>query len=297
MGMKQIGGTEASGAAGHAALTARRIAGGAGWEVSDVVCRAGPQDRPFEERHGRMSIAAVVEGSFLYRAPAGRALLYPGAVLLGNAGSCFECGHEHGTGDRCIAFHFSTELFEEIAVAVTGSSRFRFPASMLPADPRLAAPLVDAATAMRGGSQAEREEATLRLAETVLAFLSDGPLSAPAPSSRDERRISDALRHIEAHAEQPIELDELATVAHMSKYHFLRTFRRVAGVTPYQYLLDLRLRRAAVRLRTGGDSVSAVAFDAGFGDLSTFNFRFRQVFGTSPSAFRRARLPERAQNR
>src|SRR5689334_5203767 len=99
-------------------LTVRRFARGQGWSVSDVVCRAGPGDPRFEEGHGGVSIAAVVEGSFLYRNGAGDALLSPGTLMLGNAGSCFECGHEHGVGDRCIAFHFEPETFAEIAASV-----------------------------------------------------------------------------------------------------------------------------------------------------------------------------------
>ena len=72
----------------------------------------------------------------------------------------------------------------------------------------------------------------------------------------------------------------------MSKYHFLRTFRRVTGLTPYQFILMLRMRRAAVRLATSADPVAHVAYDAGFGDLSTFNNRFRGLFGAPPTKFR-----------
>ena len=74
----------------------------------------------------------------------------------------------------------------------------------------------------------------------------------------------------------------------MSKYHFLRSFRHVVGATPYQYLLGLRLRRAAVALTTTARSVSAIALDAGFGDISTFNAHFRRAFGQSPTALRRS---------
>jgi len=72
----------------------------------------------------------------------------------------------------------------------------------------------------------------------------------------------------------------------MSPYHFLRTFRQVVGVTPHQFILRTRLNRAAVRLRRSSESVSTIAFEAGFNDLSTFNRRFRRVMGASPSAYR-----------
>ena len=67
-------------------LAKRTLAAGDGWSVHEVVCRAGPSDRPFEERHEGFSVSAVIEGSFTYRSEAGRGLLYPGALLLGNSG-------------------------------------------------------------------------------------------------------------------------------------------------------------------------------------------------------------------
>src|SRR5262245_3123111 len=72
----------------------RELGAGNGWRVSEVICTAGPQDKPFEELHNSVSIGAVLEGSFNYRCAEGRALLSPGALLLGNAGGCFQCGHE-----------------------------------------------------------------------------------------------------------------------------------------------------------------------------------------------------------
>jgi hypothetical protein len=87
---------------------------------------------PFEELHGDVAIAAVVAGSFQCCSANGRALLCPGSFVLGDAGRRLECGHDDGTGDRCIAFHFTPAFFEEIAGAVTGLHRFRFPAVMIP---------------------------------------------------------------------------------------------------------------------------------------------------------------------
>src|SRR5262245_766376 len=99
---------------GPMTLSSRILASGRGWTVRDSVCSAGPHDRPFEEMHDTVCIAAVVEGTFQYRTENGWAVLAPGGVILGNAGACFECGHEHTTGDRCLAFHFSPEHLESI---------------------------------------------------------------------------------------------------------------------------------------------------------------------------------------
>lgn len=269
-------------------ISARSIGEGADWSMRDVVCRAGPEDRPYEERHTRVSIAAVVAGSFRYRCEAGTALLYPGALLLGNPGTCFECGHQHSRGDRCIALHYDAALFEEIVASAAGSARFRFPAAMLPAMPELLPTLVEVEATAGASRQLAAQSLAIRLAERVAEAMSGAPKRGARPAPGDERRVSAVLRHIEARADEAVDLDTLAAMAGMSKYHFLRTFRRVTGLTPYKYLLGVRMRRAAVQLRTSDAPVAAIAFDAGFGDLSTFNNRFRELFGVPPSRYRAA---------
>ncbi len=276
-----------------AGFSAKLLASGPGWQVSDIVCLAGPADRPFEERHAAACIAAVTHGTFQYRSTHGAATLAPGAVLLGNEGTCFECGHEHAAGDRCIAFHFATAHLEKIATAVPGARRATFD---LPRLPPLSAlmPLLAAAEAARDdGDGAALAELAFRLPGAVVATLAESDRDARRPSARDERRITDALRHIEAKAnepdEEPLALAALARDAAMSPYHFLRVFQDVAGMTPHQYVLHTRLHRAAMRLRRTDEAISTIAFDAGFNDLSTFNRRFRRQIGVSPSHYRMRR--------
>jgi AraC family transcriptional regulator len=268
--------------------TAHLLASGPGWRVSDVVCTAGPHDHPFEERHDAVCIAAVMQGSFRYRSSQGIAVLAPGALLLGNAGHCFECGHEHGVGDRCLAFHFAPDHLEAILTAVPGVRRAGFAVPCLPPLPRLL-PLVAAAESARDQADAaELEELALRLAGAVAAIAAD-VRAARAPSRHDERRVNRALRRIEAEFRERLTLIELARDAASSPYHFLRVFRLVVGMTPHQFVLRTRLNRAAVLLRGSRESISAIALDAGFDDLSTFNRRFRRVMGESPSAYRARR--------
>jgi AraC-like DNA-binding protein len=264
------------------------------WSVSEYLCTAGPDDRPFEERHEQVSIAAVIGGTFTYRSDTGAAVMHPGAFLFGNAASCYVCGHDHGTGDRCIAFNIAPAYFAEVAASIAGTSRFKFAVPMLPATPRLLPWLARIEAYFDGRldrdlAPAERlriDESAPRLMEAVIGAVAADPPRPVRASARDTRRISDVLRHIELNAADAVDLDTLAGVAIMSKYHFLRTFRHAVGMTPYQFLLGVRMRRAAVRLATSAEPVSAIAFDEGFGDLSTFNGRFREVFGMSPTVFR-----------
>ena len=223
--------------AANAALSSRRIAGGDGWSCSEFVCRAGPHDRPFEERHGGVSIAAVVEGSFTYASDTGRALLHPGALLLGNHGACYSCGHEHSTGDRCVSVQFTPDYFGEIAATAAGSSRFRFPTAMLPARRGTLADTVLIEARSRMQDPLDMEERVVRFIAAVVRTLSGETALPQRVSAQDARRVSRVLRHVEAHSAEPLDLDRLASIAATSKFHFLRIFRRAVGLTPYQFLL------------------------------------------------------------
>lgn len=254
--------------------------------MREFICRAGPSDRPFEERHDGFSISAVVEGSFTYRSDAGLGLLYPGALLLGNNGRCFQCGHEHGVGDRCISVGLREDLFAEIAAGMGSSSRFQFSLPNLPPAPKLL-PIVALLEALSlRAPPSLTEELLIHLVERLICVITDSRPSPRAPTGREARRVVEAIRFIESDAARPLRLSDLAGIAGMSKYHFLRVFRRLVGMTPYQYLISARMRRAAFDLASTRRPILAIALDSGFGDLSTFNNRFRRTFGAAPTQYR-----------
>jgi AraC family transcriptional regulator len=274
-------------------LAAKLLASGTGWRVSDVLCTSGPRDPCYVEQHSAYSIALVTDGNFQYRTAQGSALMTPGSLLLGNEGACFECGHEHGRGDRCLAFHFSPDFFESVVAATPGARRLGMAAPRLPPVPSVLAVLAGA-QALRdgGGGREEFQELALRMAGAVCATLNETLASARRPPTpRDERRVAAALRRIEAQQGARLSVDELAADAAVSPFHFLRIFEQVVGVTPGQYMLRMRLRHAAVRLRRSNDSIAAVALDCGFDDLSTFNRQFRRATGVTPGTYRAQQAP------
>lgn len=85
----------------------------------------------------------------------------------------------------------------------------------------------------------------------------------------------------------PTDLQALADVAGLSKFHFLRHFTAEVGMTPGAYLRTLRISEAARSLRRGG-SIDAAAADAGFTNLTAFTRSFRRVVGTTPLRYQRA---------
>jgi AraC-like DNA-binding protein len=290
----------AAGEAFLAKIAATHLASGDGWSVDDVVCSAGPQDRPYEEQHEHVAIAIVTGGSFQYRGSAagpGRELMTPGSLLLGNPGQCFVCGHEHGQGDRCLSFRFSPEYFAAITRGVRRGRRDRFGMLRLPPVRELS-PVIARAIALRlapseaGGLAQGRlaalawEELGVRLAiEAVQVDSGRTPSRAPV-SAAALARVTRAVRLIDDQPAGDLTLGSLAKEAGLSPYHFLRTFEDLTGATPHQYVMRARLRQAAARLLSEPAKILDVALDSGFGDVSNFNRAFRAEFGSSPRAYR-----------
>ena len=261
------------------------LASGPGWRALDVVCDSGPRDGSFAEQHNGYSIAAVTRGTFQYRGSSGSATLVPGSLLLGNDRACFECGHDHAQGDRCLSFHFEP-AYCECLMEVTRTRATTFSRPSLPPVPELTRLFADAELARDERDSAALEEISVRMIGAVMTMLSASRRANDRSSARDERRITDAVRRIESRAHESWTLTRLASDAAMSPYHFLHTFRRVTGITPHQFVLRTRLHGAAIRLRQSEDQIAAIAFDSGFNDLATFNRRFRRLMGMTPSVYR-----------
>jgi AraC-like DNA-binding protein len=269
----------------------RVIARGKNWRVADVLCTSGPQDRPFEEQHHEVSIAMVLAGTFQYRADANHRikneLMTPGSLMIGYPGQCFECGHSHGEGDRCISFWYSPDYFERIASdAGVRHPRATFRELRVPALSELTTVITRASVGLLNSPMMAWEELSLKLAALTAQLVNGIPernLHLP-PSSH--ARVSHVVRLIERHPELDWSLASLAQEAKLSSYHFLRTFEQVAGVTPHQFIRRTRLREAALQLASDSSRILDVALDSGFGDVSNFNRAFRTEFGLSPRAFR-----------
>src|SRR5687768_5220299 len=89
---------------------------------------------------------------------------------------------------------------------------------------------------------------------------------------------------------EPLDVDDLARAAGLSKAHFSREFRAAFGESPHAYLLTRRLERAAALLRTTDRSVADVCFSVGLSSVGSFTTSFTRTFGVSPTVYR-ARFP------
>jgi len=103
-------------------------------------------------------------------------------------------------------------------------------------------------------------------------------------------RINKTFDYIELNLANPMTLEELATVANFSKFHFSRIFHSIVGETPFQFILRIRIEKAAkFILANSDDTITEIAYKCGFSDISVFSRNFKNYFQISASQYRAKR--------
>jgi len=110
------------------------------------------------------------------------------------------------------------------------------------------------------------------------------------PPARHLLRAKDLA---DARYTEPLDVDDLARAAGLSRAHFSREFRRTFGETPHVYLLTRRLERAAALLRVTDRSVADICFSVGLQSVGSFTTSFKRAYRMTPTAYR-AQFPPAA---
>ncbi len=145
-------------------------------------------------------------------------------------------------------------------------------------------------TAARRASNGERQAAFVRKGE-------DGVSCTQMVTTGKPQNLLQVIAFIEENLWSSMELESLAKKAHLSKFHFCRVFKRHIGMNPMKFVAALRIERAKELLAKNDKTVSIVANEVGFRDLSNFIRQFKKVTGVTPTMYRdMARSGEAAVN-
>lgn len=121
----------------------------------------------------------------------------------------------------------------------------------------------------------------------IVAYLSRCYEQARDENSRRLLQIAKAITHLESNTGSEVNLDKLAAIGGMSKRNLIRAFREATGVPPIAYLIQLRINRAAARLRSSEDDITDIALQVGFSDSNYFTRQFTKQIGVPPRQYRR----------
>ena len=247
------------------------------------VLRAAHFSRRFPPHfHDTFAIGIVESGATVIRTQAGRWTARAGSLLAFAPWEFHsaEPAHEGGYAYRMI--YPTTELVREIA-----------PGHMAPQ--QLCAPVIEDASVgallasahqplMERDASARAED---RLVDGLRAlFARYGTSLASAGRPTDAPIIDNARAILRERLGQRVRLASLADECGVSAFQLIRIFRRVVGITPHAYLMQLRVNRAQALL-TAGSRLSDVAYDCGFSDQSHLTRAFKSAVGVPPGQYAR----------
>jgi len=233
---------------------------------------------------------------------AGRAVLIDAHhVELRRAGTTLTYSRPVVSADRGMSIRLSPALVDALLPRNGGGGRVEFPSGVL----RLGSSGFVELRALRRAIDDPSTNAAEQIEQRAIALLAGilGAVLRRPSVAGARRRLTTSARHIEAVErakeflaerihEQPTLLAAAKTAAY-APHHLERIFRAETGLSVHQYLNELRLRQAAVRLDEGAGNLSRLALDLGFSSQSHFTTAFRARFGCAPGAYR----PRRASSR
>ncbi|MEI9982752.1 MAG: helix-turn-helix domain-containing protein [Aliidongia sp.] len=209
------------------------------------------------ELHEGYTLAYVRKGSFGYHSRGRSFELVAGSTLLGHDGDDYVCSHDHHVcGDECLSFQMTLELVEAV-----GGDRALWRTGSLPPLPEMVVLGELAQATAEGRTDLGLDEIALAFGRRFVQLAGRPQRRRPAAQARDRRRAVEAALWLDAHAGEPVDLAGAASAAGLSAYHFLRLFADVLGVTPHQYLVRTRLRRAARLLAEADLPITDIAYD------------------------------------
>jgi AraC family transcriptional regulator len=238
------------------------------------------------------SIVFVLHGAALMATKQGtgwrRARFGPGSAGLNPAGLTRTLRWQASSAEQLETLHlfFSADMVRDTLDAFGATTDQAFPDVFDLSAPDVAASARALAWGLRHKAPAIYAESAAVVLVSQVGAASVPAVATAASRSLDAGTIRRVIDYMHDNLGQDIILDDLAAVAHLSKYHLVRAFKARTGFPPHAYLQQIRLRRASSLLRQTSASVSQIANDSGYRSASQFSAAFRRHYGQSPARYR-----------
>ena len=195
-------------------------------------------------------------------------------------------------GGRALAISIPKPVVSELLTEVAQEEVKEFSAvhARPQTSPLVAASATALADELKGGSGLGPLYADTLVQASVVELFRMSKLQPHLAISRDNKLCAATLRliddYIDAHADQALELSELASLAAMASSTFSRAFRRTTSLSPYQYVLRRRLTKAQEMIAGSTAPLAQVAFDCGFSSQAHMTSLFKAKLGVTPGEVR-----------
>lgn len=235
--------------------------------------------------HDTFSIGAIDKGAQIATIRGTREASGPGDLYLINPGEIHDGAPREG-GYRYRMIYPDMALLREILEDVTGKPFQGTPAfgRQILRDKALADAFYCAHVTLEEGAGAlETSQPMFEVLDAV--FRRHGSSIIIPADTREKNAVERARDYLVENFADDIGLEELASVAGLSRAHLIRAFRRQFHITPHSFLTDIRVQHARRRLRQGGQPAE-IALECGFADQAHFTRHFKARSGLTPGQYR-----------
>lgn len=240
-----------------------------GLAAYDYQCQGHPGRACWQDRHRHWALIVADGGGFVYHTARGAHLIEPGLAILARPDEAYRCDHPFGADDRALVV---TLPAPPPAAAVPASGVFL--------------PTIGALARLTAAARARGRDGRA-LGPAVAAMLTAAvPVPAHEPDGDLVHGGHAVVTALTAPGDASPSVATIGADLGLSRFAVHRLVQRVTGLSPHQYRIRHRLASAARLLTTTDRSVTAIAADVGWEDLSTFQHAFRRHVGCSPGLFR-----------
>ncbi|UPK71684.1 helix-turn-helix transcriptional regulator [Chitinophaga filiformis] len=263
--------------------------------VHNFLCRCTECTVSKKESQETFSIAYVRRGNFEFKVFRNDLDAHHGLFLVCKPGYEHRVGHAHDLPDECTIFSLPAENLDSFRSQTSEFSWF-FNNPDIQSVLIKATPQTEHLHHIIFRELAKPRHDTLFIEQLVtnllLMVVSTGDPQQMLPVLNYKQKkfylpvIESVKYYINDRFTDDISLTDLAGVSHLSPFHFSRLFKQLTGVTPYTYLLKVRLAQATLLIRNTHLPITDIAFSCGFNSLEHFSASYRNIYGKAPSQLR-----------
>jgi AraC family transcriptional regulator len=263
--------------------------------VHNFLCRCRECAVSEKEYQPTFSMAYIRKGNFRFKVFRNDLDAYSGLFLLCKPGYEHQVAHVHDIPDECTIFSFPEDSTASLMAHANTFSWFfnnlDVQSILVKATPEMEFLHQRIFTLLQQPRYSSLWAEQL-MTELFLLVLSAGhPLqSVPLLNDKQKRNYLPVIEQVKAFISEnyasDVSLPQLAALGHMSPFHFNRLFKQITAATPYNYMLQVRLRQAHLELCHTQQPVTGIAFATGFNSLEHFSAAYKKQYGKSPSAMR-----------